>query len=264
MKLTKLKVLAGAKPFTDVFEAAGDALEYSGRDLVVRMGKRELLISPTKYRQSWMSEVMKPGVNPEDIPFAEYVWNQVMLELAAEINDSTAYNGVYNAAGATAADIATGFAKLIADEITATNLVPVVTGAITNTNAVSKFEQMWKSLPVTYRKAGANLYCSFNSYDKYQEDYREKYGKYMEVPDGGYGYIDGSSRKGVLKPVTWMNTSSRLITTPKENLLLGCDLLSDLNKINTVPALWTMQVGIAFGIGFQIRDLEAIKVNDQV
>ncbi|MNF00557.1 hypothetical protein D3C80_1994010 [compost metagenome] len=61
-----------------------------------------------------------------------------------------------------------------------------------------------------------------------------------------------------------MNTSSRLITTPKENLLLGCDLLSDLNKINTVPALWTMQVGIAFGIGFQIRDLEAIKVNDQV
>jgi len=264
LNLTKLTVGNGIKPYTPTFAVSDDDLAYSGRALSVKLAKRELLIEPLKYRSTWMSEVMRPGVNPDDIPFAPYVWEQVMMKIAQEVNDSVAYSGTYNGAGTAAADVATGFGTLIAAEITATNLTPVVTGAITNVNAVSKFEIMMKAQSSAYRKKGFRIYCSYDTFDKYNEDYREKYKKYVQMNENGYYSIDNTANKVEIVPATWMNSSQRLIATPKENLLVGTDEVADwTNRITTAPDIWTLKAGIAFAIGFQIRDLAAIKVNDQ-
>lgn len=263
LNMTKLTVGAGVKPYSPTFAVADDDLVYTGRALEVNLAKRELLIEPLKYRTTWMSEVMRPGVNPDDIPFAEYVWSEVMKNIAKEVNDGT-YLGVYNGAGTGVADIATGFGTLIADAITAADLTAVATGAITNINAVSKFEQMMKAMPVAYRRAGFNLYCSYDTADKYNEDYREKYKKYVEMNENGYFYIDNTQRKVQIVPATWMGASQRIIATPKENLLVGTDEVADWNqRITTAPDIWTLKAGIAFALGFQIRDFAAMKVNDQ-
>lgn len=264
LKMTKLTVGAGVKPYSPTFAVSDEDLVYTGRDLEVNLAKRELLIEPLKYRTTWMSEVMKPGTDPMDIPFAQYVWEQVMARIAQEVNDNAIYSGVYNGAGTAAADIVTGFGTLIAAEITATNLTPVVTGAITNVNAVSKLELMMKAMPVAYRNKGFNLYVSYDVADKYNEDYREKYKKYVEMNENGYYYIDNTNRKVQIIPATWMGASQRVIATPKENLLVGTDEMADwTGRITTAPDIWTLKAGIAFEIGCQIRDLGAIKVNDQ-
>lgn len=309
LKLTKLRVSAGARPYTSTFLADGDELNYSGRDLEVKMGKREILVDPSVYRQTWMAEVMKVGVNPMDIPFAGYVWEQVMATLAAELNDNTIGFGFDSSATAlftsggyavgayvkfvtgsitdywkciaTAASnespathpakwqkvnaeaIATGFLTLIAAELTASNLTAVATGAVSASNAVEKFELMLKAMPVAYRKAGFKIFCSYDLADKYNADYRDKFKKYVEMNESGSFFLDNTSRKVEIVPCTWLGTSQRMIATPKENLLLGTDLLSDINNIRTIEDVWTLKAGIAFAIGVQIRDLEAIKVNDQ-
>jgi hypothetical protein len=190
------------------------------------------------------------------------VWNEVIKTIAKDINDQAAYLGVYNAAGTTSVDMATGFGTIIAAEVTGGAITPVVTGAITTTNAVSKLELMNKAMPVAYRKAGYTQYVSYDVFDKYQEDYRERYSKYQEANVDGFYYLDGTSRKVKILPVTWMGTSQRIIATPKENLLMGTDMLSDLQKINTIPAMYTLGAGIVFTVGFEIRDLAAMRVND--
>lgn len=261
MKLTKLTVKDGVRTYRETFDAADDDLAYSGRDIETTLLKRDMLINPLKYRSTWMSEVMKPGVNVDDIPFAAFVNKAIMEKLAQEINDNS-YSAVLGA-GTSVATSFNGLGTIIADEITATNLTPVATGALTNINAVSKFEAMMKAMPVAYRRAGFRIFCSFNSFDLYNEDYREKYKKYLEPNTNGEYFIDNTSRKVQIVPATWMNTSARLIATPKENLLMGVDALGDMDKIITDVELELLKYRILFANGYQIRDLGAIKVNDQ-
>lgn len=313
LNLTKLTVAAGARPYTVGTTSRAADLAYSGRVLEVTQGKRDLEIEPLLYRPTWQSLVMAPGVNPMDIPFAGYVWNQVMKGLAAEINNSTVFFGfdkstatAYSGAATysattpdyitfTAADgiddywkcivatsagqsptthpakwqkvnaeaIAVGLAKRIAIAVAASELSPVATGAITSSNAVAKIEQMAQAMPVAYRNIGFNVYVSYDIFDKYQIDYRDKFKKYVEMNEAGQIYVDTFARRVELIPCTWMGASQRVICSPKENLLLGTDRISDLNKINTFQKLRTLEAGIDFVIGTQIRDTDAMRVNDQ-
>jgi len=311
LNLTKLRAGDGARPYSATFQGTGTDLQYTNRKLVVELGKRDLEIEPMKYRSSFMAEQLSRGVNALEIPYAAYVWEQIVKELAAEINDKTIYfgfdkstaaaysaattysvgdyitftgtNGItdyYKCISATTAGqsptthaakwqkvnaeaICVGFAKLIADAITANSLTPVATGAITDADAYGQFTEMYRSLPVAYQKAGVNIYGSFDSVYALQDDFESKVSKYTERdPATGEIYLAKTNRKCKVVAASWMGSSGRLIATPKENLLIGTDLLSDLNKIRTKENLRTLEVGIDFALGTQIRDLDAIRVNN--
>jgi hypothetical protein len=261
MRLTKLTVKDGVRVYRETFDAADDDLAYSGRDIETVLLKRDMLINPLKYRSTWMSEAMKPGVNVDDIPFAQFVNAAIMEKLAQEINDNS-YLAV-SGAGTSVATSFNGLGTILANEIIDAAIVPVATGAITNINAVAKFETMTKSMPVAYRRAGFIHYVSFDVFDKYNEDYRERYKKYTEANTAGEYFIDNTSRKVMIKPCTWMGTSQRIISTPKENLIMGVDGLGDMDKIITDVELELLKYRILFANGYQIRDLGALKVNDQ-
>jgi hypothetical protein len=261
LKLTKLTVIDGVRAYREAFDAADGDLAYSGRDLSVELLKRDIMINPLKYRSTWMSEVMKDGVNPDDIPFAGFVNTAVAEKVAQEVNDG-AYLAV-KGAGTSVLTSFDGLGTLIAAAIVATTLTPIATGAISNTNAVAKVELMMKAMPTVYRRAGFNLYMSYDVFDKYNEDYREKYGKNFEINTDGYFYIDNTARKVKIVPASWMGTSQRIIASPKENLLAGVDALGDQDKIHTDVELEIVKWRMLFAIGFQIRDLNAIRVNDQ-
>src|SRR5690349_7987011 len=96
---TKLKVGNIAKPFSSTHQPTANALQYTGRALEVQPGKADLLIETEKYRQTYLGESMKPGFNAVDLPFEKYTWDAVIAEFSRELNDITAYFGVYNAAG---------------------------------------------------------------------------------------------------------------------------------------------------------------------
>lgn len=240
------------------------------------MGKRQLLIEPMKYREEYQSEVLMGGVNPMEIPFARFVYEKIVERIKSEINDQTAYFGVRNAAGNTAVDVATGFGKIIDDEVTATNIVPLATGAITDgASARSVFEQMFRSNTTAYRDHGVVTHCSYTDWD-FLLDGLEEITKFTrdDVEKQGWLYLPKSEGKNIVKPASWLGGSRRLINTPcwkqggkltgrSANLIMGTDKLSDLNKIRTIEKLWTLQLGIAVALGFQIRDTDAILINDQ-
>lgn len=263
LNLTKLTVASGTRAYREQFDAADGDLDYTPRKLSVELLKRDIQINPLKYRETWMSELMKPGVNPQDLPFAQYVFDEIAKKVAQEVNDGS-YLAV-KGAGNSVATTVDGFGTIIAGLLTGQTpaKTAIATGAITASNAVSKFEQMMKSMPVVYRNAGFDIFCSYANWDNYQEDYRDKYGKYLETNKDGFFYIDSTKRKVKIVPATWMNSSGRLIATPKENIVTGVDAIGDMDKIHTDVELELLKLRILFAIGFQIRDLDALQVNDQ-
>lgn len=96
LTFTKLKVSDGARPFSNTEEIEGDELNYSGIELEVLPGKRELSIDVKRYLNSWLQtkkNITGASQTEGDIPFAEYTWTEVIKSLATEINDQTAYFG---------------------------------------------------------------------------------------------------------------------------------------------------------------------------
>lgn len=268
IKLTKLTVKDGVRGYREDFDSSDDDLSYSGRDLSVELLKRDIKINPLKYRSTWMSQAMKPGVNEGDIPFAKFVNEAIMAQVASEVQ-----RGSYLAVKG---DMSTllksfdGLGTLIANAITAetavagTGLIPIATGALTNINAVAKFELMTASMPSDFVEEGFEIKCSIDSARKYDQDYRERYGKYQKKDDKGRFIIDDTAGNVVIKPCSWMGTSGRLIASPYENLLAGVDALGDQDKMITDVELEIIKYRILFALGFQVRDLGALKVNDQV
>jgi hypothetical protein len=165
----------------------------------------------------------------------------------------------------TAIVIAKGLGTIIADEITAANLAATATGAITDgPTAKTAFKKLFRSHVDAYKNAGLITFCSYTDYE-YLLDGLSENTKYTN-PDGspvGQLYLPETGKKNLIKPVTWMNGSRRLICTPAENLLLGTDLLSDMNDISAIQDVYTLKTGIKFTLGFQIRDLSALRVGDQ-
>ncbi len=264
--LTKLTVANGWRPYDVTLEdtagAAGD-LTYTKRTLTTHTGVRVIKIDPQIYKDTWMNEYMGPSsAKPKErVPFATFVWDAVIKKVAAEIDESI-YLAEHNAVGTTAADVTTGWGKIIADEITALNITPVATGAINNTNAVAKFEQVYKALPVAYKSAPTKMYCSIDNWENYQENYDATH-PHSNQAEASRRFIRFSRSKCEIVPATWMGTSNRLICTPQSNLVFGTNVLSDLNTINTVEKLFSLTAGIKAEIGCQIADLDALVVNDQ-
>jgi hypothetical protein len=260
LKLTKLTVKDGVRGYREAFDAADDDLAYSGRDISTTLLKRDLLINPIKYRSTWMSAAMQPGVNVGDIPFAPFVNDAIMKQVASEIQ-----RGAYFATLGDLSSLSTSFnglGTIIGAEVTGGGLVPVATGAITASNAVANFEKMVTAMPVEFVEDGFQIFSSVDNARNYNKNYRELYGKYQAEDHDGNLIIDSTAGKVTVKPCNWMGTSGRLIASPKENLIAGLDALGDSDKIITHIQLEIIQYRILFALGFQIRDLKALRVND--
>lgn len=262
--LPKLTVDGIAKPFSSTFTGTADKLVYTDREFQVQKGKGELLLDPNEYKQSYFSEMLEAGTgDKKKIPFAKFTMQKVIESFGNELNTSTVYLGEHDASGSGAADIADGFGTQLAALITASKVTPTATGAISNSNAVAAFETLYKALPLPYKNVNTLAYCSFDVFYKYLEDYRSKYGTHTAGDDFMQMYIKLSGKRCKLHPVSWMGNSQRIIITPKANMIMGTDLLSDFNDIRTLERMYTLEMSIAMTIGFTFQDLNAMVVNDQ-
>ncbi len=169
-----------------------------------------------------------------------------------------------------AESITTGLGTIIATEITATNITPVTTGAVSSSTAYGDFQDVWRNLPTALQKKSMNptIFCSYDVFEKYVDNVETLFGNgnLEELPEmnGGDVYLRKTARRCKIVPCTWMGSSQRIICTPKENLVMGTNSLDDFNKIGkTVPNLHGFTAICKYMLGFQIQDLAAISVNDQ-
>jgi hypothetical protein len=160
--------------------------------------------------------------------------------------------------------ISTGWGTIIANEITASAITPITTGALNNTNALTKIEQMYNAMPVAHRKLGGTFKVSPAVFRAYVEHERTVYGS-TATPMLGAGVksVYGDP-KWTIEQCTWMGTSGRVIATQKDNLVFGCNLESDMNKVGkSIETLHGTKSVVKWIQGCEIADLETLYVNDQ-
>jgi len=148
----------------------------------------------------------------------------------------------------------------------------IATGAITDgATALTKTTQMYTAIPGAFRKTPMVMHMSYTDSDFLINGILNTYSKYTkEDLEAGSYYLPLSNKLCLVKPATWMSGSRRIILEPcdksgrGQNLIMGVDLLSDINQIEVIKQAYQLQLAIKFALGFQISDLEAIWINDQV
>jgi hypothetical protein len=171
----------------------------------------------------------------------------------------------------TARAVAPGLKSYIDAAITG-GFAVTTTGAITTgATAVTAFKKLFRDMPVPYKNQGVIIHCSFTDFEFLLDGQLDVY-KYTaaDVAIGGGVQLYGTGGKCFVKPASWLGTSRRLIAEPMQagsaigtNLVMGTDILSDLNDIKLDEHLWTTDAGISMVIGFQIQDLSALRLGDQ-
>lgn len=163
-----------------------------------------------------------------------------------------------------------GPGTIVAAEITGGALVPVVTGAISSTNAVEKFKLMFNSQPQEVRDSGTLIiHCSYDHFQNYQEDYNTRYGSGQGIGGADLDTVSsivlrGSAGRCRIQPCKWMGGSNRLIITPKTNLWFGYNNNPENVGLGTpVPTLHGFKTAMKTMSGFQFGDISLIGVNDQ-
>ncbi|WP_028665927.1 hypothetical protein [Runella zeae] len=165
--------------------------------------------------------------------------------------------------------ICDGWGTVLATEIAGSKITPVVTGAITNANALDKIDgTMWAAVPELMRQKGVKFYVSWNVYDKRLAHMRAKKdagATYSETELALYkDYIIDSSRRAQIIPCNWMGASQRVIVTLDNNLVMGTNSLDNLGVWgNRVPMLHGYKTIMKFTLAFQFDDLRYLIVNDQ-
>jgi hypothetical protein len=248
--LTKLTADGAPRPYriADDFNGA----TFTDRILTVYMGKYDMQLDAEDLRNKYLATL------PE-FPFEQFAVQQAAKQYLDAVTSSTLGLGVYNAAGTGAVDLFTGWLSIIAAEITATTIAPVVTGAITSANAVTKVEQVADAAPTLVKAQGFRVLCSYDVLSKYRIHYRTLNGFGFNKNERGGYQLDGVN--GVLEPQAWMGTSQRLILTVDNNLVFGTDI--EGISMHPTPYLNYLKTRLMMAGGCQIKDLAVLTVNDQ-
>jgi len=228
------------------------------------------------------------GVDPETVPtysaLSTYTDKSI---IAFETDEGTQYYQNTSGSTTTAGDspatapnkwtevnakcLAKGLGTLIAEEITASNITPVSTGAISNQNALEKIDgTFWGSIPTKVRRNGnITIFVSDTVFQYRIQNLRSEKtngGFYTEADIKQAAYeIRDSFGKATIKPASWLGTSGRIIWTIDKNLVMGVNQLPSANPFgHFVQGLQHIK-GIFKAISaYQIADLRYMGVNDQV
>ena len=269
LTLTRLKALANAaRAWGPDFQPVANAVSFGPRTLEVTAIKRDLSFTPEEFESTYLGFMRKQGQNPgRDLPFEGYILDSILSTHGEEL-DAALWGGVK--AGSIVAGTTPmnqcfdGYLEIIKDEIAATTLsaVPTPTGAVTTANIIALLETMWGNLGAAYKETQVFVFMSWANYVKYQQAYRDAYGKYVSNNKDATVTLD-FSQNAILMPMAAMGASNRIVMTPLNNLHVGFDKISD-QMFEFEQNKRQMDFWMDFKVGAQIGQLDegALIVND--
>jgi len=220
---------------------------------------------PGALEKSWLGAYKQKGSKAFDMPFEAFIMQHITERVHSNLRLKAVFGGVYNAAGTTPGAIMDGLLKVVADEITATNIAPVVTGAITSANVIDKLEQTYDALGEAYKNVPTQMLVNPTIFDWYVRKYRSTYGVNMDYAgmQKGEVMLDGSMCS--IKREPGMGTSGRVICTSTENIVYGVDTFGEENDIRSQEFDRTIKLFIDAKSGVNFKEVHgrALAVNDQ-
>lgn len=274
LPLPKLSIGELVVPGDNVnFTPKTNVIGLGARILKTRNWKVDLLIDPAALEKTWLGYVNALGARSQAIPLEQFIVEDLIKRIQKDIRTKALYRGVYNGSGTATADIVNGLLKLVVDDITAGNITPVVTGAITSSNVVDKLLLVHDGLGQEYKEEMTVMPVNSQIFDWYTRKFSPILNTNLigggGVPPTQNGLINEARLEGtncMLKREVGLNTSQRLIITPAGNRVLGIDSMDDFTNFEFQRFNRTIKVLVdgKLGVNFNQVDNGALAVNDQV
>lgn len=159
--------------------------------------------------------------------------------------------------------ICKGFKAIFDAEVSAGKLAPVSIGAPDNVNAYDQFTTMYRSQLEVVRTQASKvlLLCSQDSSEALDDSVEKKFVNFK--PGETVRVLPKTGGKGIIMPVPWLTGSKRIISTVVDNLVMGTDATSDQNIVKPIEQMYHIDFGLSFMMGFQVQDLDVLKISDQ-
>jgi hypothetical protein len=234
------------------------------RIMQVRTCKVELELEPLKYHHTYLGAFLKPGTDPAKLPFEKFLMEKIIRAAKEQLELEGMFQGVYDAAGTTPKATMDGLNKVVEDAMLQEedSVVPFVSGAITDLNAVEVLEGLFAKLPEKVQgSTPLKMLVSPKIKRWYDLQYREVYGGNTANTEFNRRFIDGTNCEIV--PMPGLIGSGRVHIAPAWNLFFGTDLAGDMDVVRTQLDKWVIIVMMSFKIGVQIGSTRFYWCNDQ-
>lgn len=277
--MTELEFKKIFKPYAKEWDPDPDKAQLIPRTGRVEIGQVELEEEPLRYRKTYLGNVLKKGVNPDDHPFEKAFLEGIVKRVSNDINDDLAFFGDYGlrqnpnpAIAKSVKAINNGFFTIIDTEIAAGNISEakgnlIKTGSINRTNAVAKLKAFYRKacakMPAL-RSQTVRLYISYEVYDAYNDNYQAINGALPYNKEFQKTFLEGSANRCILEPMSSMGISKRIMLGPFENFKVLVDQVSDQEDITVFNPGNPKVMGffLAAAIGFEFMTLSALWTNE--
>jgi hypothetical protein len=165
-----------------------------------------------------------------------------------------------------------GFFTIIDKEVALGNISVakgnlILTGDINDTNAVAKLKSFYrtacKQMPAL-RSQQVSFYMSYDIYDAYNDNYQALNDALPYNTEFKKTFLEGSSNRCILEPMTAMGLSKRIMLGPYKNFKVLVDQVSDQEHVTVFNPGNPKVMGffLAAAVGFQFMTLNALWTNE--
>ncbi len=199
---------------------------FTGKSITLYHHKADLSEYPDDLEATWLGFLADNNVKRTEWPYIKWLLEtHVLPKFLRDYELNEVYKGVYSAPGGVTAGAAgtamDGLGKVIADAITATEISPITTGAISSdpetfVAQVEDFVAALVGLNPDYAAIPMNIYMSVTNAHKFSRGYRIKYGKDTDFAGVAMKVLDTNF---TIAGLSSMAGRSRIFTTTKENML---------------------------------------------
>jgi hypothetical protein len=253
------------QPFQKAWTPKG-SVAFDARINKVRQIKIDYLLdSMDEIYRSYLAFMADETTERKNWPLVKYiVMNHIIPGMREELNQISATGNYAAPTPGTAGAYLTstdGILTIVADEITATNLTPITTGVVTQSDALDKFETFNDSMPVKYRDMAGVILCSATLARYYQRDYRANFGSFNALDSKDNLKLDAT--KKVIVGLECFEGSQRMLFTPQNNLLCMYDKIDVPSSFEFQVENRTVKILGDFKRGYGFGNLSEVFVNDQ-
>jgi hypothetical protein len=250
------------KEWNKTLSPTEDAIEVTDWRLEVAQMKTELeFVMRSEEMRAYKAYLKGAGMSTDDMHFLDYLLMQPIEKQQTELEDAI-WQAEEQPSGIGLRSLmerVNGYRKIAKDAAAAGKATTVATGAITESNAVAKVEQFYRGAHKNIKKLGLHTFCSFDTFEKYQINYRDTYkvdSVIQEVKGMDYTFegvrLNLGAGRSYLIPVAGFGDDDALIGTRREFLAFGFDYESELGNWDVQRHGWITLALNAFTVGFQI------------
>lgn len=248
-------------------------VNVTARELETFFGSVIKKFSPNSVYQSIYGDSIVLGDGLKNVPITKAVLAFLMKKISQGLNKNI-WTAVRNAAGTTTKDLFNGFDTITDTEITSGGIAVAkknlydFTASITSANAVDELKKFYRSATDELQGDGdeslkLKLFMPKSIYNAYVDDYQTTVGSVPYNKEFKKTFLEGSDDQCELVPLANKTGTKYLHLTPKSNMLVGVDQVSDTEKLTVEkhePFRLDFVAAMFFGCQFETISPERLLV----